>query len=819
MAIDLGMGGESRVQPTRTTTTADTRSAYQKALDEAEAAAGGGGATGSSKDPSKDLVAPVGGFVFPIANYTGQVGDSFGAPRSDPRGHQGADLFAPRGTPVVATVAGVIELLGSAGIGGNRIRLRASDGTFFYYAHLDSFTVTKGQRVEAGQQIGTVGDTGNAKGTGTHLHFEYHPGGGDAVNPTAYLTGSAQTVLNAPYVGGTADSAAGRDYRSFNEGVNDIFIYNLGRPASSSELSMVQNGMWSDDHIMRYMQGLSEFNRSPGYNRAAAGGQDLWDSMVGNTPVPEAELRNWVLNDYTQEQVKARIKSLPEYRYGNQWKTDALAFTDTWEQKTGIPLTYTARLKRDEAVQLGWSDYQWADWVESTDSYNNGTEMAGMKMNTIKSLQNLWGIGAVDEKLLADPNYIGNTVWAALGKNPSLNVVDDWARKQPEYLTGPKASTDRVNLRGFIGGLMRVPVGEELLTMFIKQGYNEAQVYEILRGTTTYKERYGYMPAWMDEGTFNSYADAYAEEGRRYFGNDFKYSMQQIGYFLEEGIYPTELRNRNIWTEDAWADLPGMNDLGKALGKSYSFNDAYLVASGGQGSGKIRAELIEAQNLRAFDTVFQLYNNRMPSPSDYAYLRANFLSPAVYAGMMKAKEDADAMFPEVDALFRRVYGYGADLSRLQAVAQGAQGSGAYSALIQAAEELDRYRLVWKNYTEEEPTPQQYAEWAGFAGPEELAKQIQVKELVDAEGPALMRKYNDYWVQQGVQPLSDDDIHTLVGKYEGWGAIDAKMQTALEHRQEVEQAQQQALSSGKAIGWVTSTPFGGSKVVSMARVRG
>ena len=767
---------------------------------------------------NKSLVAPVGGFVAPIAGWSGSYSRDFGNDRDGgARKHQGTDIFAGRGSAVVATVNGTIQVAANdGGNGGNRIWLIGQDGTAYYYAHLNGFTVKAGDVVQAGQQIGMVGNTGNAISTPPHLHFEIHPGGrgAPAVDPYPYLTGSASTVLAQPYTGGE-----GRDYRSFNEGVNDLFIYNLGRPASSAELSMVQNGMWSDDHIMRYMQGLPEFNRSPGYNRAAAGWQALWNQLVGNTPVPEAELRNWVLNNYTDEQVKARIQSLPEYRYGNQWKTDALAFTDTWEQKTGIPLTYTARLKRDEAVKLGWSEIQWVAWVEGTDSYKNGTEMAGMKMNTINRLQDLWGFGAVDEKLLADPDYVQNTVWAALGKNPSLNVVDDWARKQPEYLTGPKASTDRGNLRAFIGGLLRVPVGEELLTGLIQKGYNQAQVYEILRGTSTYKERYGYMPAWMDEGTFNAYYDAYAEEGRRYFGNDFAYTPQQIGEFLTQGIYPTELRNRNIWTEDAWADLPGMNDLGKALGKTYSFDDAYLVASGGQGSGKIRAELIEAQNLRAFDTVFQLYNNRMPSPGDYAYLRENFLSPAVYAGMMKAKEDADAMFPSVDALFRRVYGYGADLSKLQAVAQGAQGSGAYSALIQAAEELDRYRLVWKNYTEDEPTPQQYAEWAGFAGPEELAKQIQVKELVDAEGPALMRKYNDYWLKQGVQPISDDDIRTLIGKYEGWGAIDAKMQTALEHRQDVEQAQRQALSSGKAIGWVTSTPFGGSKVVSMQRVKG
>lgn len=139
--------------------------------------------------PSPAILARFPGAVFPVVGtYT--YSDTFGAYRADtPGGHQGADIFASYGTPVAAVQDGTVSGVSTTLIGGNNIHLTTSRGDYFYYAHLSRFAtgLAQGQHVVAGQTIGYVGDTGDAKGTPPHLHFEIHPGGGPAVDPTPYL--------------------------------------------------------------------------------------------------------------------------------------------------------------------------------------------------------------------------------------------------------------------------------------------------------------------------------------------------------------------------------------------------------------------------------------------------------------------------------------------------------------------------------------------------------------------------------------------------------------------------------------------------------
>ncbi len=95
--------------------------------------------------------------------------------------HTGLDFATASGTPVIAVANGIITKTGYAGAYGNQTVQTLEDGTEIWYCHQTDIGVTVGDRVIGGQQIGTVGSTGNS--TGPHLHLEVRPGGGDPVDP------------------------------------------------------------------------------------------------------------------------------------------------------------------------------------------------------------------------------------------------------------------------------------------------------------------------------------------------------------------------------------------------------------------------------------------------------------------------------------------------------------------------------------------------------------------------------------------------------------------------------------------------------------
>ncbi|HJS27490.1 MAG TPA: peptidoglycan DD-metalloendopeptidase family protein [Actinomycetota bacterium] len=119
--------------------------------------------------------------VCPVAGPVSFV-DSFGWPR-DGHTHQGTDMISPAGTPVVAAHAGTVSHSSSSS-GGLQAYVHGAGG-YSFYAHLSGYSSASGS-VGAGTVIGYVGSTGNA-GSVNHLHFEWHPGGGSAVNPYPYL--------------------------------------------------------------------------------------------------------------------------------------------------------------------------------------------------------------------------------------------------------------------------------------------------------------------------------------------------------------------------------------------------------------------------------------------------------------------------------------------------------------------------------------------------------------------------------------------------------------------------------------------------------
>src|SRR5438094_5266294 len=150
--------------------------------------------------------------VFPVVGRVQYI-DDFGAPR--PGGpHQGNDIIAAKKSPAVAAEAGRVKYWTTSAAAGCMLYLYGESGTTYLYIHLNNdltmkndnrgncvkgtaYTVKNGAKVAAGQQIAYVGDSGDADGRNSHLHFEVHPGGGKAVSPYPYLQKAYRLLFTA----------------------------------------------------------------------------------------------------------------------------------------------------------------------------------------------------------------------------------------------------------------------------------------------------------------------------------------------------------------------------------------------------------------------------------------------------------------------------------------------------------------------------------------------------------------------------------------------------------------------------------------------
>ncbi|MGD8866957.1 MAG: M23 family metallopeptidase [Gemmatimonadales bacterium] len=117
--------------------------------------------------------------AFPVSGHDATaIGSWYGDSRdAGRRRHEGLDIFAPRGTPVLAAANGVVRSTRRNRLGGNVVWLRDEFGRSHYYAHLDTQVVRRGQRLHVGDTLGLVGNSGNARTTPPHLHFGLYSSG------------------------------------------------------------------------------------------------------------------------------------------------------------------------------------------------------------------------------------------------------------------------------------------------------------------------------------------------------------------------------------------------------------------------------------------------------------------------------------------------------------------------------------------------------------------------------------------------------------------------------------------------------------------
>jgi murein DD-endopeptidase MepM/ murein hydrolase activator NlpD len=141
-------------------------------------------------DPVEDLPIPV------LFISRSSITPNFGDPRDDgTRTHEGEDILAPKDSFIVSPTDAVVTRVGTQSSEGNFVNVAAPGGETFIFMHLDKFAdgLKAGQVLKPGDLIGYVGNTGNAAGGPTHLHFEIHDDTRKAVDPYPRLTGSFST--------------------------------------------------------------------------------------------------------------------------------------------------------------------------------------------------------------------------------------------------------------------------------------------------------------------------------------------------------------------------------------------------------------------------------------------------------------------------------------------------------------------------------------------------------------------------------------------------------------------------------------------------
>ena len=136
---------------------------------------------------------------MPVRGVTvAEVADTWGAERSGDRRHEGVDIFATRGTAVTSTTRGVVGAVREGGLGGRQVWVRGPGLENHYYAHLDGWAehLSQGDVVLPGDVLGFVGDSGNARGTPTHLHYGIY-GDDGALDPMPRLRAGAAPAASA----------------------------------------------------------------------------------------------------------------------------------------------------------------------------------------------------------------------------------------------------------------------------------------------------------------------------------------------------------------------------------------------------------------------------------------------------------------------------------------------------------------------------------------------------------------------------------------------------------------------------------------------
>lgn len=548
------------------------------------------------------------------------------------------------------------------------------------------------------------------------------------------------------YTDSAARQAVAREY--------DLWMGDGWAAAHPDVVSYAYERRWGVDDIMSDAVGR-------GANSAYANG--VWQyirSKCGDISASQVQaiMQSGVWKDTTRfEQYVA-----PQYS-GSSILTNRQSdsFVRLWEDYTaGKPMTWTAEQKLQEiANTYGFTpegQAAWENWLTTTQSANAGNYGA-QKRSVVRSV-----------------------FMDIMHREPTAEELaqgSEWM----DLITGPMGSL------------------------------NTAAFAERLRATPEYQEMYKYKPGYMSEAEWWQNKAAFDSVGNWYFndtpftGPGFQYTDEEIGQLINEGWTPSGLQNYYTAVELSVTNKAVYDPiLQEAFGAGFSDDEWFTLSNGGQGSGALKAKLIQAQGRVEFREAYRQVFGSDPGPADYDRITNQFVSPSELIREYQAINSAAEMYPEVSDLLQRVYGMSVTEDDLKDMALGRAGTGDLRALINEAQKLDSYRWIHKQYYGAEPTPADYAKYAGYAGPDELQWEIVTQERIGEYSDVIKE---DFKIGLGLD-IADDDIFTMLGEQEGYGELRAEWTKAKKKRKDVEEGEKGAHRGEKVNIAYQEDPLGG-----------
>jgi hypothetical protein len=542
--------------------------------------------------------------------------------------------------------------------------------------------------------------------------------------------------------GGYGGSGAGPGTRNR---YNDMFIYYFGEGKyNPGWVDRAMNEQWTDDMMRRYA--VDQDARGPGAMQIRD-----YIAVELRKSIPDNAKGTWLVDAIMKDGTFENASYFEDTYIPNLagWSVTQDPHwgqvSDLWFQATGTAPSWTMQQwVHDQVRQNGW-DYVYdvfPTWLKGTSSAKSGPYGAAIREGIRENVSHYLGRAATEDELKAD-----GKLWSIVSTGQAgQSAFMEYIRTQPEYATA------------FAGK---------------PAGMTEDEYLQKKPGLD-----YAYWRIYGGPLDFVGVADNQPGQAPKAAPTDW------LNYALENDLSYEQIIQDAAWLEDRDYLRGTLNPImERTMGAGFTEDELWKIVSGGAGSGELRLRALEANNRAAYDEVFMDYTGHRPTDDDYEFLMNNFVSPQQYARRTAARESAVSMLEDVNRLLTDTLGIQVTVEDLENMAMGGQGSGALRSTLNQAERLSAFIPALDQYYGHPPTPEELAQYVGYHSPQQLVHDIETKELIAEMSPEIQSLFQETLGYT----LSDDDLQTLYGQEQGYGALRAELHKAEKIKGEKEQA--------------------------------